>query len=107
VGGPHEEPNERWHLPADRRQGRCLDGPRGDAGDGRAGEYAGLDGTAARVWELLARPTTVGGLVDTLTGEYDVSRGECARDVVRCLEDLRRHGIVALGRDGGGSGDDN
>jgi hypothetical protein len=71
------------------------------------GEYAGLDGTAARVWELLAGPTTFGGLVDTLTGEYDVSRGECARDVVRCLEDLRRHGVVALGRGGGGSGNAN
>jgi hypothetical protein len=60
------------------------------------GEYAGLDGVALRLWELLAPATTFGDLVDTLVAEYQVPRSECAPDIARCLEGLRRQGIVTL-----------
>ena len=60
------------------------------------GEYAGLDGTAVRIWELLAQPTTFGDLVETLAAEHQVPRGECAPDVAQCLERLRRQGLVIL-----------
>ncbi len=60
------------------------------------GEYAGLDGTARRIWELLALSTTFGELVETLVSEYQVPRSECAPQAARCLEDLRRRGVVKL-----------
>ena len=58
------------------------------------GEYSGLKGTAARIWQLLAEPTTFGELVDQLAAEYDVSRGECAPDVAEWLEQARRQDLV-------------
>ena len=58
------------------------------------GEYSGLEGTAARIWQLLAEPTTFGELVDQLAVEYDVSRGECAPDVAQWLEQVRRQELV-------------
>ena len=60
------------------------------------GEYAGLDGTAVRVWELLALPTTFGQLVDTLAAEFEVPRSQCSPDIAHCLEGLRRQGLVSL-----------
>jgi Coenzyme PQQ synthesis protein D (PqqD) len=63
------------------------------------GEYAGLDGTALRIWELLAAPTTFGELVDTLAAEYQVPRSQCAPDVARWLEEVRRQDLVRVHMD--------
>ena len=60
------------------------------------GEYSGLEGTAVRIWQLLAEPTTFGELVDQLAVEYDVSRGECAPDVAQWLEQVRRQQLVRV-----------
>jgi hypothetical protein len=60
------------------------------------GEYAGLDGTAVRIWELLAEPTRFGDLVDTLAAEYEVPRSQCAPDVAQWLEGLRRSELVSV-----------
>ena len=58
------------------------------------GEYAGLDGTARRTWELLADPTTFGELVDLLAAEFGVPRSVCAPDLAGFLEGARRQGLV-------------
>jgi hypothetical protein len=58
------------------------------------GEYAGLAGTAVRIWELIDQPTTLGEVIDTLAAEYGVPRSECAPDIVQSLEGLRRKGLV-------------
>jgi Coenzyme PQQ synthesis protein D (PqqD) len=58
------------------------------------GEYAGLAGTAVRIWELIDQPTTLGEVIDTLAAEYGVLRSECAPDIVQSLEGLRRKGLV-------------
>jgi Coenzyme PQQ synthesis protein D (PqqD) len=63
------------------------------------GEYAGLDGTAVRIWELLAQPQTFGHLVETLAAEHQAPRGECAPEIAQCLEGLRRQGLVGLSTD--------
>jgi hypothetical protein len=57
-------------------------------------EYLGLDEVGQRVWDLLERPTTLEGLVGTLTEEYDVSAEDCGRDVGRFIEALERHHLV-------------
>ena len=62
----------------------------------RSGEYAGLDGTALHVWELLAQCANLGELIDTLAAEYEVPRSECAPDIVPCLEGLLRQGLLVL-----------
>jgi len=63
------------------------------------GEYVGLGGTAARIWDLLAEPTTFGNLVDSLAAEYEVARSECPPDVVQWLEGVRRQDLVSVQTD--------
>jgi len=58
------------------------------------GEFAGLAGTAVRIWELIERPITLGEVIDTLAAEYGVPRSECAPEVVQCLEGLRVKQLV-------------
>lgn len=62
----------------------------------RTGDYAGLDGTALHIWQLLAQGITVGELVDTLAVDYTVPRSECAPGVVECLEGLLRQGLLVV-----------
>ena len=58
------------------------------------GEYAGLAGTAVDIWQLICEPTTLGEVIDRLAAEYGVPRGECAPEIVECLEGLRRKQLV-------------
>jgi hypothetical protein len=60
------------------------------------GEFAGIEGTGLRLWELVAEGLSVRELVATLMAEYAVSRGECAPAVVEWLETLRRAGVVTV-----------
>lgn len=58
-------------------------------------DYLGLDEVGQRIWDLLATPQTVPGLVGALTDEYDVAADECARDVASFLEALERFHLVS------------
>ncbi|MFC5703843.1 lasso peptide biosynthesis PqqD family chaperone [Cohnella faecalis] len=54
----------------------------------RTGKYYNLGSVGGRIWELIAAPVAVGRLVDELTAEFEVERGECARQVgefLRCM----------------------
>ena len=65
--------------------------------DARAGRYFALPGVGARVWELLATPTTLGALVATITDEYAVDAATCERDLRSLLHDLRSAGLIVVG----------
>jgi hypothetical protein len=67
--------------------------------DARAGRYFALPGVGARVWELLAAPTTLGALVATVTDEYDIDAATCERDLRSLLNDLRSAGLLEVGGD--------
>ena len=51
-------------------------------------EYFGLNGTAVRVWELIAQPRSLAEICDVLVEEYDCDRDEIERDVRECLAEL-------------------
>lgn len=59
--------------------------------------YLGLNPVAARVWELLATPSTLAQLVDQLTEEYEVEPEQCEREVGALIEQLAQHKLVSLG----------
>jgi hypothetical protein len=67
--------------------------------DARAGRYFALPGVAARVWELLATPTTLGALIATITDEYDVDAATCDRDLRSLLTELRAARLIAVGEE--------
>ena len=61
-----------------------------------AGVYHGLEGTGARVWQLIQQPRKVGEIRDLLVEEYDVEADRCERDLLELLEDLAHHGLLEI-----------
>jgi hypothetical protein len=60
----------------------------------KAGLYHNLNPMGARIWELLAVPTTLGEMVDQLVSEFAVSREDCAQQVGFFVEELRGKGLL-------------
>jgi len=58
------------------------------------GTYYGLNGVAARIWELLEQPTTEAALIEQLLAEYDVDASACAEQVTAFLARLRERGLL-------------
>lgn len=59
------------------------------------GKYFNLNAVGARIWDLLATPVTVDGLVAALTDEYDVAPDVARQEVERFLGTLRERGLLA------------
>ena len=60
------------------------------------GVYYGLDPVGARIWTLLAAPTTVAQLRDSVLAEYEVDSARCERDLLDLVRVLHAHGLVAI-----------
>jgi hypothetical protein len=59
------------------------------------GTYFGLDPVGARIWELMGEGKTLAEVCDRMLDEYEVTREELERDVLRLAEDLVEHGLIA------------
>lgn len=58
------------------------------------GEYYHMNEVGSRVWELLAEPRPVSGVIDVLLAEFEVDRAACERDVLPFLGRLQRAGLL-------------
>ncbi|HET7433866.1 MAG TPA: PqqD family protein [Thermoanaerobaculia bacterium] len=58
------------------------------------GIYYGLDAVGARLWELIAAGEPLPSVIETLLGEYDVSREEVTNDAQRLVGELRERGLL-------------
>jgi coenzyme PQQ synthesis protein D (PqqD) len=56
--------------------------------------YYGLDGSGARIWELVQQPVSLASIVDTLSAEYDVERDVAMRDLIDLAHTLRAKGLL-------------
>jgi hypothetical protein len=61
-------------------------------------EFYSLDGVAGRMWELLSQPISSGLLADRLAAEYDAPLETIREDVLECLAQLDREGLVRVVR---------
>ena len=61
------------------------------------GEYFGVGGIGARVWELLAQPTTVAEIARTICAEYDVDEARCLADMQAFVDALVQNGLATTG----------
>lgn len=59
------------------------------------GRYFNLNGVGARIWELLAEPTSVDAVVATLVAEYEVEPPTARREVEAFLAALRDRDLLA------------
>ena len=60
------------------------------------GKYFAMEGTGARIWELLAEPTTEAALHADLCEIYDVPTDQCLDDLRAFLQDLEDHGLIVV-----------
>ena len=58
--------------------------------------YFGLNEVGTRVWQLLKDELNIGLVLDTLDGEYDVSREQLESDVAKLLGSLEESGLIKL-----------
>jgi Coenzyme PQQ synthesis protein D (PqqD) len=58
------------------------------------GNYYQLDGTALRIWEMLARPMTLDEICQGLETEYEISRQDCFEDIRTFCEQLLDHALI-------------
>jgi hypothetical protein len=56
----------------------------------------GLSEVGARIWELIETPQEVTTLCSRLQEEYEVSPEVCSAEVDAFLNDLAKHGAIAL-----------
>ena len=67
--------------------------------DLRAGEYYGLDGVGAVLWQLLKGGTTLNEMVAAVTLRYEVDEGTCLNDVVELLDKLFTARLIEVAPD--------
>jgi hypothetical protein len=60
------------------------------------GMYHGLNDVGTRAWELLQDERALQEIFDMLMEEYDVSAHQLEVDLLRLIQDLRKHRIVQV-----------
>ena len=60
------------------------------------GSYYGLEGVAARIWELTENPVSFGKVCEQLSNEYDILPDKCRQEVTSFLDDLLERKIVMV-----------
>jgi hypothetical protein len=60
------------------------------------GNYIGLSEVGARIWELLETPQDVEAVYSRLVDEYEVAPEACRAEVDEFLNELVKHGAIAL-----------
>ncbi len=62
--------------------------------DLESGKVLGLNGVAARIWELLEQPTTADEIAEEISSEYSITVEEAVRDVGEFTDSLRVKGLI-------------
>jgi len=60
------------------------------------GIYYGLDGSGARIWQLLQQPGTLESVADTISLEFEVDRDRALRDLIDLARDLLQRGLLDI-----------
>lgn len=59
-----------------------------------SGKVLGLNGVAARIWELLEQPTTLDAIAEEISSEFSVSLEEANSDSGEFIESLKSKGLL-------------
>jgi hypothetical protein len=62
----------------------------------RDGVYFGLDGSGARIWELVQQPAALCDVAETVSIEFDVAKDHALRDLLSLADDLVTHGLLEV-----------
>lgn len=62
--------------------------------DVERGQCYGLNGVASEIWRMLAQPTSIAEICNSLCTDYDVDGATCEAQVQALLTDLRDEGLI-------------
>jgi predicted deacylase len=82
-----------------RKQGDWLAAKVGDElvmMSAEKGNYIGLSEVGARIWELIETPKDIDAVCTELQSEYAVTPEACRAEVESFLNELMKHGAIAL-----------
>jgi hypothetical protein len=82
-----------------RKQGDWLAAKVGDElvmMSAEKGNYIGLSEVGARVWELIETPQEIDAVCAQLENEFEVTPEVCRAEVESFLNELVKHGAIAL-----------
>lgn len=82
-----------------RRHGDWLSAKVGDElvmMSAEKGNYVGLSEVGARIWDILETPSDLEAVCARLQQEYDVAPDVCRAEVEIFLNELVKHGAIAL-----------
>jgi len=82
-----------------RRQGDWLSAKVGDElvmMSAEKGNYIGLSEVGARIWEIIETPSEFEAVCSRLQQEYEVGPEVCRAEVGTFLDELVKHGAIAL-----------
>jgi hypothetical protein len=60
------------------------------------GQCYGMNDVASRAWTLLAEPSSVREICETLTSEYDIDLATCETQIIDLLRELREEGLIQV-----------
>ncbi len=60
------------------------------------GNYIGLSEVGSRIWDLIETPQDIDAVCAQLQAEYDVTAEACRAEVETFLNELVKHGAIAL-----------
>ncbi|MBD5781096.1 PqqD family protein [Pelagicoccus sp. NFK12] len=63
--------------------------------DPKTGAYFRLNSVGARIWTLIDQPADLSTIVETLQGEYEITRDRCEHESLAFLEMLKEKGLLA------------
>jgi hypothetical protein len=58
--------------------------------------YIHMNETAARIWEALDEPRSIGTIVDAFLRDYDVDRATCEREVSHFVDEMSRRNLIVI-----------
>lgn len=61
-----------------------------------SGTYFGLDPVGARIWQLMSESKTLAEVCATMLAEYEVTREDIERDVLRLAEELHAKQLISV-----------
>ncbi len=61
-----------------------------------SGTYFGLDPVGAHIWQLMTEGKTLAEVCATMLAEYEVTREDIERDVLRLAEELRAKQLISV-----------
>ncbi|MFM2484968.1 lasso peptide biosynthesis PqqD family chaperone [Celerinatantimonas yamalensis] len=67
--------------------------------DLESGNYYGIGGAGNQIWQLLAEPIRIRGLVVKLCDEYEIAHAQCQHDVIAFCQSLINNNLVIKSAD--------